>query len=112
MTNHLEDPDTHVWPINFPTGDIRPPRARDARTGTDFDPDRDSSEDARPPRHAPPSGQPAEPPPTPRTTTAHPDREGAVVVPGRGPAVAVCPLQHDPQLWDLKVRMTTDAQAA
>ncbi|MER8091646.1 hypothetical protein ACIO6T_45105 [Streptomyces sp. NPDC087532] len=24
---------------NFPTGDIRPPRARDARTGTDFDPD-------------------------------------------------------------------------
>ncbi|MEV4876508.1 helix-turn-helix transcriptional regulator [Streptomyces cyaneofuscatus] len=24
MTNHIEAPDTHVWPINFPVGDIRP----------------------------------------------------------------------------------------
>jgi len=46
MTNHLQAPDTHVWPINFPTGDIRPPRVRDGRTGTDFDPDPDGGEDA------------------------------------------------------------------
>jgi hypothetical protein len=46
MTNHLQAPDTQVWPINFPTGDIRPPRVRDGRTGTDFDPDPDGGEDA------------------------------------------------------------------
>ncbi|WP_319729835.1 hypothetical protein [Streptomyces sp. MB09-01] len=31
MVNHLKDPETFVWPLNFPTGDIRPLRARDAR---------------------------------------------------------------------------------
>lgn len=46
MVNHLKDPNTFVWPLNFPTGDIRPPRARDARTGTGFDPDPDGGEDA------------------------------------------------------------------
>ncbi|MFG2174751.1 hypothetical protein ACGFMO_25900 [Streptomyces niveus] len=46
MVNHLKAPDTFVWPLNFPTGDIRPPRARDARIGTDFDPDPGGGEDA------------------------------------------------------------------
>ncbi|MEV0011106.1 helix-turn-helix domain-containing protein [Streptomyces sp. NPDC051840] len=36
MVDHLKDPDTLVWPLNFPTGDIRPPRTRDARDGTRF----------------------------------------------------------------------------
>jgi hypothetical protein len=36
MVNHLKDPDTYLWPLNFPTGDIRPPRTRDARDGTRF----------------------------------------------------------------------------
>ncbi|MCX5096330.1 helix-turn-helix domain-containing protein [Streptomyces sp. NBC_00365] len=53
MTNHLEAPDTHVWPINFPVGDIRPPRVRDGRTGTDFDPDPDGGEDAPTPEARP-----------------------------------------------------------
>ncbi|MFJ2736170.1 helix-turn-helix transcriptional regulator [Streptomyces sp. NPDC087317] len=53
MVNHLKDPDTFVWPLNFPTGDIRPPRARDARTGTDFDPDPDGGEDAPAPEARP-----------------------------------------------------------
>ncbi|RPK53953.1 hypothetical protein [Streptomyces sp. ADI95-17] len=51
--NHLKCPDTFVWPLNFPTGDIRPPRARDARTGTDFDPDPDGGEDAPTPEARP-----------------------------------------------------------
>ncbi|MER6916761.1 helix-turn-helix domain-containing protein [Streptomyces sp. NPDC000594] len=54
MVNHLKAPDTFVWPLNFPTGDIRPPRARDARIGTGFDPDPDGGEDAPLP-DAPPS---------------------------------------------------------
>lgn len=53
MTNHLKAPDTHLWPINFPTGDIRPPRVRDVRTGTDFDPDPDGGEDAPAPEVRP-----------------------------------------------------------
>ncbi|MFJ8871348.1 helix-turn-helix transcriptional regulator [Streptomyces sp. NPDC102473] len=36
MVDHLKDPDTFVWPLNFPTGDVRPPRTRDARDGTRF----------------------------------------------------------------------------
>ncbi|MFF3314620.1 hypothetical protein ACFYV5_03800 [Streptomyces sp. NPDC003035] len=50
---HLKDPDTFVWPLNFPTGDIRPPRARDARTGTDFEPDPEGGEDAPAPEVRP-----------------------------------------------------------
>ncbi|GGV90771.1 hypothetical protein GCM10010228_79860 [Streptomyces massasporeus] len=38
MVNHLKAPDTFVWPLNLPTDGIRPLRARDARTSTDFDP--------------------------------------------------------------------------
>ncbi|WP_432104449.1 replication/maintenance protein RepL [Streptomyces sp. bgisy091] len=38
MVNHLKDADTFVWPLNFPTGDIRPPRTRDPRDGTRFAP--------------------------------------------------------------------------
>ncbi|MEV7617079.1 winged helix-turn-helix domain-containing protein [Streptomyces sp. NPDC089799] len=53
MVNHIEDPGTHLWPLNFPTGDIRPPRRSDARTGTDFDPDPDGGEDAPLPRARP-----------------------------------------------------------
>ncbi|MFG2716523.1 hypothetical protein ACGFX2_39330 [Streptomyces goshikiensis] len=46
MVNHLKDPATFVWPLNFPTGDIRPPRSSDPRTGTGFDPDPEGGEDA------------------------------------------------------------------
>lgn len=53
MINHLKDPGTFVWPLNFPTGDIRPPRARDARAGTDFDPDPDGGEEAPAPEVRP-----------------------------------------------------------
>lgn len=53
MVNHLKSPDTFVWPLNFPTGDIRPPRARDARAGTDFDPDPDGGEDVPAPEARP-----------------------------------------------------------
>lgn len=53
MVNHLKDPDTFVWPLNFPTGGIRPPRAQGARTGTDFDPDPDGGEDAPAPEARP-----------------------------------------------------------
>ena len=53
LVNHLKDPDTFVWPRTFPTGDIRPPRTRDARTGTDFDPDPDGGEDAPAPEARP-----------------------------------------------------------
>ena len=62
-----------------------PPRARDARTGTDFDPDPGGGEDAPAPqarvtlRQA---GCTAVPPAPPRRTL---DQDGAVVVPGRGP---------------------------
>ncbi|MFJ3906241.1 helix-turn-helix transcriptional regulator [Streptomyces sp. NPDC090025] len=55
MVNHLKAPDTFVWPLNFPTSGIRPPRTGDARTGTAFDPDPDpdggehvSAPDSRP----------------------------------------------------------------
>jgi hypothetical protein len=51
MVNHLKAPDTFVWLLNFPTEDIRPLRARDARTGTDFDPD--GGEDAPAPEAQP-----------------------------------------------------------
>ncbi|AJF63206.1 hypothetical protein [Streptomyces vietnamensis] len=53
MTDRLEAPDTHVWPIDFPVGDIRPPRVRDGRTGTGFDPDPDGGEDAPAPEARP-----------------------------------------------------------
>ncbi|MFD5110511.1 helix-turn-helix transcriptional regulator [Streptomyces cinereoruber] len=55
MLNHLSDPDTFVWPLNFPTGEIRPPRASDARTDTGFDPnpDPDGGEDAPVPETRP-----------------------------------------------------------
>lgn len=46
MVNHLQEPTTYVWPLHFPTGDIRPPRRSDPRTGTDFDPDPGGGEDA------------------------------------------------------------------
>ncbi|MGW1767703.1 helix-turn-helix transcriptional regulator [Streptomyces sp. NPDC002073] len=46
MINHLQDPNTFIWPLNFPTGGVRPPRNSDPRTGTDFDPDPDGGEDA------------------------------------------------------------------
>lgn len=47
MVNHIQDPATHIWPLNFPTGEIRPPRRSDPRTGTGFDPDPDGGEEAR-----------------------------------------------------------------
>lgn len=53
MVNHLQDPNTFVWPLHFPTGDIRPPRSRDARADTDFDPDPDGGEDAPAPEARP-----------------------------------------------------------
>ncbi|MEC3992022.1 helix-turn-helix domain-containing protein [Actinacidiphila sp. DG2A-62] len=53
MLNHLQDPATFMWPLNFPTGDIRPPRSSDPRTGTDFDPDPDGGEDAPVPEARP-----------------------------------------------------------
>ncbi|MEU7296414.1 helix-turn-helix domain-containing protein [Streptomyces exfoliatus] len=55
MLNHLSDPDTFVWPLNFPTGNIRPPRTSDARTNTGFDPnpDPDGGEDAPAPETRP-----------------------------------------------------------
>jgi len=53
IVNHLQAADTFGWPLNFPTGDIRPPRARDARVGTDFDPDPDGGEDAPLPKARP-----------------------------------------------------------
>ncbi|AEM88523.1 helix-turn-helix transcriptional regulator [Streptomyces violaceusniger] len=53
MVNHLQDPNTFVWPLNFPTGDMRPPRTSDARVDTDFDPDPDGGEDAPAPESRP-----------------------------------------------------------
>jgi hypothetical protein len=53
MVNHLQNPATFVWPLNFPTGDIRPPRSSDARTDTDPDPDPDGGEDAAAPEVRP-----------------------------------------------------------
>ncbi|MEU8893681.1 helix-turn-helix domain-containing protein [Streptomyces sp. NPDC048442] len=44
MVHHIEDPSTFIWPLNFPSGDIRPPRRSDPRTGTGFDPDPDGGE--------------------------------------------------------------------
>lgn len=46
MLNHVQDPTTHIWPLNFPAGEIRPPRRNDPRTGTDFDPEPDGGGDA------------------------------------------------------------------
>ncbi|MFF2901133.1 hypothetical protein [Streptomyces sp. NPDC057966] len=42
-----------MCPLNFPTGHIRPSQARDARTGTDFDPDPDGGEDTPAPKARP-----------------------------------------------------------
>jgi DNA-binding transcriptional MocR family regulator len=53
MVNHLQDPSTYLWPLNFPTGDIRPPRRSDPRSDTDFDPDPDGGEDAPTPETRP-----------------------------------------------------------
>ncbi|MGW5817272.1 helix-turn-helix transcriptional regulator [Streptomyces noursei] len=44
MINHLRDPDTPMWPLNFPSG-LRPPRRIDPRVGTAFDPDPDPDPD-------------------------------------------------------------------
>ncbi|MFF1691713.1 hypothetical protein [Streptomyces sp. NPDC058254] len=59
MINHMHDPNTFVWPLNYPTGEIRPPRTSDARTDTGFDPDPDGGEDAPTPetRPTPPPGR-------------------------------------------------------
>lgn len=46
MMNHVQDPDTHLWPLNIPGCDIRPPRRNDPRSGTSLDPDPDGGEDA------------------------------------------------------------------
>ncbi|MCX5206079.1 helix-turn-helix domain-containing protein [Streptomyces sp. NBC_00237] len=46
MINHIEDPDTHIWPLRFASGDVRPPRRSDPRTGTEFDPDPNGGEPA------------------------------------------------------------------
>ncbi|MEU5599901.1 helix-turn-helix domain-containing protein [Streptomyces sp. NPDC020298] len=43
MINHIHDPHTYIWPLNFPSADIRPPRRNDPRTHTDFDPDPDGN---------------------------------------------------------------------
>lgn len=53
MINHIEDASTHVWPLNFPSGDIRPPRRSDPRTGTRFDPDPGGGEDVPAPKERP-----------------------------------------------------------
>lgn len=56
MIHHLSDPDTFVWPLNFPTGGVRPPRTSDPRTNTGFDPepDPDGGEKAPEPGLQPP----------------------------------------------------------
>ncbi|MFF0746619.1 helix-turn-helix transcriptional regulator [Streptomyces sp. NPDC004111] len=54
MVHHIQDPDTFIWPLHFDSGDIRPPRRNDPRTGTSFDPN---------PGPDPDGGAPA---PTPR----------------------------------------------
>ncbi|MFJ2745447.1 MarR family transcriptional regulator [Streptomyces sp. NPDC087440] len=55
MVNHIQDPDTHLWPLTFPASDIRPPRRCDPRTSTDFDPtpDGDGGEPAPAPAPRP-----------------------------------------------------------
>ncbi|MFB6614030.1 helix-turn-helix transcriptional regulator [Streptomyces sp. NPDC085524] len=45
MVNHINDPGTEVWDLKFTTGEVRPPKRHDPRTGTDFDPDPDGGED-------------------------------------------------------------------
>ncbi|MEC3992019.1 hypothetical protein VSR01_00045 [Actinacidiphila sp. DG2A-62] len=66
MLNHLQDPATFMWPLNLPTGDIRPPRSSDPRTGADFDPDPDGGEDAPYPKPGPPCTRQLERPSRPR----------------------------------------------
>lgn len=39
MLSHLRDPQTAMWPLNFPADELRPPRRSDPRAGTPFDPD-------------------------------------------------------------------------
>ncbi|MEV0011057.1 helix-turn-helix domain-containing protein [Streptomyces sp. NPDC051840] len=56
MVNHLRNPATFVWPLNFASDRVRPPRHSDPRSDTDFDPDPDGGErtiapSARPPLH-------------------------------------------------------------
>jgi DNA-binding transcriptional MocR family regulator len=46
MVNHVQDPETHIWPLNFPGMTVAVPRGSDPRHGTDFDPDPDGGEDA------------------------------------------------------------------
>ncbi|MGW2181231.1 helix-turn-helix domain-containing protein [Streptomyces sp. NPDC001732] len=41
MVNHLQDPDTHLWPLNFPGRAVPLPGGKDPRSGTRFDPDPD-----------------------------------------------------------------------
>ncbi|GHA47776.1 hypothetical protein GCM10010329_82750 [Streptomyces spiroverticillatus] len=37
MVNHIQDPDTHLWPLAFPASDIRPPRRCDPHPTPDGD---------------------------------------------------------------------------
>ncbi|MFJ3713236.1 replication/maintenance protein RepL [Streptomyces sp. NPDC090053] len=53
MDSHLRDPGTFIWPLNFPSSEIRPPRRNDPRAGTDYDPDPDGGDDASAPEQRP-----------------------------------------------------------
>ncbi|MFJ6722386.1 helix-turn-helix domain-containing protein [Streptomyces sp. NPDC091259] len=55
LLNHIHDPDTHLWPLNFPDTTIDLPRGSDPRHGTGFDPDPDpdGGEDAPMPEPQP-----------------------------------------------------------
>lgn len=44
MVNYLENPETYVWPVTFPTKTLRN-RGSDSRSGTGFDPDPDGGEE-------------------------------------------------------------------
>ncbi|MFE1444274.1 helix-turn-helix domain-containing protein [Streptomyces sp. NPDC058739] len=46
MVNHLKDPSTHLWPLNFPGRAMPLPSGSDPRSGTSFDPDPDGGESA------------------------------------------------------------------
>lgn len=52
MLNHLNDPETYIWPLLYESG-VRPPRRMDPRAGTMFDPDPDGGEDVPLPTASP-----------------------------------------------------------
>ncbi|MFC9863958.1 MULTISPECIES: hypothetical protein [unclassified Streptomyces] len=56
MTNHIKAPDIHVWPINFPGGDIRPPAYGTGAPAPTSTPTRTAARTHPPPRPGPPSG--------------------------------------------------------